>query len=141
MVKLVLWMFGVIVLVYLGVKSIKGAVAGINIDGKNDVTGKNPLVSGYMVNMANPVAIVFWVGIFGSMLGEMETQSKVMALIMSSTILVGILMWHTTMAMVSNWGKGYLNDRMVKYVSVVAGIALIAFGMKFAYSAIIFIMG
>ena len=77
----------------------------------------------------------------GEMLGEMETQSKVLVLILSSTILVGILIWHTTMAVLSSWGKRYLNERMVKYVLVVAGIALVIFGLKFAYNAVALIMG
>jgi threonine/homoserine/homoserine lactone efflux protein len=132
-VKAVLWMLGAIVLTYLGFQSIKSAFSGIDFGGAEASTGKNPLLSGYLVNISNPVAVVFWVGIFGAMLENGENKSKAAVLLLSSTILIGILIWHATASVLSALGKRYLNEGVAKCISAAAGTGLILFGVKFAF--------
>ncbi len=136
MVKVVIWALGAVVLVYLGCQSIREAVRGIDLEKSTASTSRSPLLVGYLVNISNPVAVVWWVGIFGSLLGASAGgAAKIEVLFSSSAILIGILLWHSTTSLLTHWGKRYLNETTAKYVSVIAGVALVLFGIRFAHSA------
>jgi L-lysine exporter family protein LysE/ArgO len=135
--KLGLWTLGAFILMYLGILSIKGALRGFDFEQTHRSINKNPMISGYLVNISNPLAVLFWVGIFGSSIEQSVSESKVIVLLVSSTILVGILIWHSTMSLLSNWGKRYLNEKTLTFISVSAGVGLLAFGVKFAYSVVV----
>jgi hypothetical protein len=40
------------------------------------------------------------------------------------------------MSLLTHWGRRFINDRTAQLVSLIAGIALMLFGLRFAYSAI-----
>lgn len=140
-VKIILWTLGAIVLIYLGSQSISGALRGIDFEETEKSMDKNPLLSGYIINISNPIAVVFWVGIFSSMIDHSENKSKLVVLLFSSTILIGIFLWHFTMSILSNWGKRFLNEMTAKYISLAAGIALVLFGINFAHNVVTLISG
>ena len=136
-VKVLIWTLGALVLLYLGYQSIREAVRRIGLEKTSVCTAGNPLLVGYLVNISNPIAIVWWVGIFGSLLGASAGGAeKINTLLSSSTILIGVLLWHSTMSLLTHWGKRFLNETTAKYVSVIAGIALVLFGIGFAYNAL-----
>jgi len=135
--RVLIWTLGTIVLLYLGIQSIRESLGKIDLERTTVPTTGNPLWVGYLVNISNPLAIVWWVGIFGSLLGaSASSAAKLDALLSSATILIGILCWHATMSLLTHWGKRFLNERTARYILVVAGLALILFGMRFAYNAI-----
>lgn len=140
-VKVLIWTFGALVLLFLGYQSIREGVGRIDFENPNVSASKNPLLTGYLINISNPIAIVWWVGIFGSLLGTTAAgEDKLSALLSSATILIGILAWHSTMSVLTNWGKRFLNERTARYISIVAGMALILFGVRFAYNAAITVL-
>jgi len=135
--KILIWTLGTFVLLYLGTQSIREALGKIDLETTRVSTTGNPLWVGYLVNISNPIAIVWWAGIFGSLLGASAGNvAKLDALLNSATILVGILCWHTTTSILTHWGKRFLNERTARYILVIAGLALTLFGMRFAYNAI-----
>jgi threonine/homoserine/homoserine lactone efflux protein len=135
--RVLIWTLGTIVLLYLGIQSIREALGKIDLERTTVSTTGNPIWVGYLVNISNPLAIVWWLGIFGSLLGASAgSAAKINALLSSSTILIGILCWHTTMSFLTHWGKRFLNERTARYILVIAGLALILFGLRFAYNAI-----
>jgi threonine/homoserine/homoserine lactone efflux protein len=137
MVKVAIWALGALVLLCLGYQSIREAVRGIDLEKSTVSTSRSPLLVGYLVNISNPVAVVWWVGIFGSLLGASAgSATKIEVLFSSSAILIGILLWHSTTSSLTHWGKRYLNETTAKYVSVIAGVALMLFGIRFARSAV-----
>jgi L-lysine exporter family protein LysE/ArgO len=134
LVQILVWTLGAVVLFYFGYRSLRGASAGIDLEQEVVATARNPLLVGYAVNISNPIAVVWWLGVFGSLLSEADAGlSRWSALASSATILIGILLWHSTVALLSHWGKRFLNERWAKYVSVVAGLALLFFGLRFGY--------
>ena len=134
-IKMLIWSLGALALLYFGYRSIRDARGPIDLDGTVVVTARNPLLVGYVVNVSNPIAVVWWLGVFGSLLSEtMVVGSRVHALLVSSTILIGILLWHSTMSLLTQGGRRFLNERTARFISVVAGIALILFGLRFGYN-------
>lgn len=92
---------------------------------------------GYLVNISNPLAVVWWLGIFGSLLGASSGGAgQINALFSSSTILIGILFWHSMISLLTHWGKRLLNATSARYISIIAGIVLILFGIRFAINAL-----
>jgi threonine/homoserine/homoserine lactone efflux protein len=137
LVKVLIWTLGAIVLFYLGSMSIREARGKIDLEAAKVSTTGNPLWVGFLVNISNPIAIVWWIGIFGSLLGSAASRAaKMDALLSSSTILIGILCWHSTTSLLTHWGRRFLNERTARVILVVAGVALILFGIRFAYNAI-----
>lgn len=137
LVKGLVWTLGALVLLYLGSQSIREALRKFDLERATVSTTGNPLWVGYLVNISNPLAIVWWVGIFGSLIGSSAvSNAKLYALMSSSTILVGILAWHFTMSLLTHWGKRFLNEMTAKYIFVIAGFALVLFGIRFAVNAI-----
>lgn len=125
---------------YLGTQSVREAKRKIDFDKMQVSTARNPVLVGYFVNISNPIAIVWWVGVFGSLLGASEGGATLTnALLSSSTILIGILLWHSTTSILTHWGKRLLSETTAKYINVIAGSVLILFGIRFAYNAVIII--
>ena len=139
-VKFLIWILGAFVLMYLGTQSVREAKRKIDFDKIQVSTARNPVLVGYFVNISYPIAIVWWVGVFGSLLGASEGGATLTnALLSSSTILIGILLWHSTTSILTHWGKRLLSETTAKYINVIAGSVLILFGIRFAYNAVIII--
>lgn len=132
---MLIWSLGGLALLYFGYRSIRDAMGRIDLEKTVVATARSPLLVGYVVNVSNPIAVVWWVGVFGSLLSETAAAgSRLDALAVSSTILIGILIWHSTMSLLTQWGKRFLNERTARFISVVAGIVLILFGLRFGYN-------
>ena len=137
-VKVLIWTLGASLLLYLGLQNIRGGARRLELEDKPLTASRNPLLVGYLINISNPIAVVWWLGIFGSLVSATSPGStKIYSLLLSSTILVGILIWHTTMSLLTHWGKRFVNDKTANDISMVAGIALTLFGLRFAYLAIV----
>lgn len=141
-IKVSIWFLGALALLYFGYRSIRDALSRIDLEGTVVVTAHSPLLVGYIVNVSNPIAVVWWLGVFGSLLSEtVIVGSRLEALAISSTILIGILLWHSTMSLLTYWGKRFVNERTARSISVVAGVALVLFGLRFAYRGFLAAVG
>jgi L-lysine exporter family protein LysE/ArgO len=151
-VKVVVWILGALMLFYLGWQSlrvIRGDGRQLNLPqdtpdiSPSRFTGRNPLLVGYLVNISNPIAVVFWVGIYGSLIGAAVAAGgdKTDALVSGAAILVGILIWHTTTSILSHWGRRVLNEKITLILSALAGVFLIVFGLRFAWFALKALLG
>jgi threonine/homoserine/homoserine lactone efflux protein len=137
LVKIVIWIFGALILFFFGIQSIRSA-SNPRLDESTPVSAtRNPFITGYLVNISNPIAVIWWIGIFGSIIGSStSTGNKTQALFSGFSILVGILSWHTSMSFLTHWGRRFLSKHLLKAIAILAGIALIAFGFRFVYLAI-----
>jgi L-lysine exporter family protein LysE/ArgO len=141
-VKVTILCFGAVVLVYFGFRSLRGAREGLDLKGEFVATARNPLLVGYLVNAANPISVVWWSGVFGSLLSEtIGSTSRLMALANSATILIGILLWHASISILTHWGRQFINERLAGVVSVIAGVALTMFGLRFGYIGLSLALG
>ncbi len=104
---------------------------------------RNPFLVGYLVNIANPIAVVFWAGIYGSLIGAAVAAGgdKTDALISGAAILLGILSWHTTTSILSHWGRRLLNEKIARIISAIAGVFLILFGLRFVWFLLMALQG
>lgn len=141
-VQTFLWLFGAFVLVYTGIESF---ISAGKIDIKN-TRNREPFYraffSGFMMSLTNPLTILFWLGIYGSILARTASMATKNELILySSAIIVGLLLWDLTMATVSSSFRKVLTSRLLILISAISGISLIGFGIYFGYQGIKLLFG
>lgn len=132
-----LWLFGGFLLIYTGIESLKDA-------GKlqmADMRGREPLLksfmSGFFMSLGNPLSILFWLGIYGSVLAQTAARSGLGDLILNSfSIILGLLIWDLTMAGFATIFRNYVSERLLKGVSMLSGLFLIGFGLYFLFEAL-----
>ena len=137
--KTFLWLFGFFVLVYTGIESIFGAS---KIDQKEIRNTKESYVksffSGFFMSLFNPLTILFWLGIFGSVLANTVTKYATSQIILYvGAIFIGIIIWDFTMAGLASTLRKYLTNWLLKSISILSGLSLIGFGIYFGIQAAI----
>jgi L-lysine exporter family protein LysE/ArgO len=138
--KTFLWLFGCFVLLYTGIETFKNASK--ETSGEKDYTvhiGKS-FFAGFLMSLTNPLTILFWLGIYGSILAETAAKYSLESLMLySGAIFAGILLWDFTMALVSSSFRKLLADRILNAISKISGLSLMGFGFYFGYQGIMFL--
>ncbi|MEH7334133.1 LysE family transporter [Neobacillus drentensis] len=131
-----LWLFGAFVLIYTGVETILKA-GKIHLQ---DSRGTEPLIksflSGFFMSISNPLTILFWLGIYGSVLAKTASVYDTTRLVFySSAIFIGLLLWDITMAGVSSSFRTFVTSRLLIMISLLSGFSLVGFGVYFGIQA------
>jgi len=137
-VKTFLWLFGSFILIYSGIESLNkaGNILARSSNSKEESALKS-FTSGFFMTLSNPLSILFWLGIYGSILAKTaETHGAWDLLIYSSGIFIGLMIWDITMAASASLSSKFLNDTILMLISRLAGISLIGFGLYFGYQAV-----
>jgi len=135
--KIFLWSFGCFVLTYTGMESLL-TLHKIKVDMKSGkrIRLRQSLLSGFLVSLLNPLTILFWLGIYGSVLAETSQTFQANQIItFSLAIIVGILLWDTTMAFLSSGARKFLSTRFLIVISLISSLSMIAFGFYFGIQA------
>jgi L-lysine exporter family protein LysE/ArgO len=135
--KTFLWSFGSFVLLYSGIESIKNADSIlVRSDGVDEKVSKS-FYSGFLMTLTNPLSILFWLGIYGSILAKTaETHNAWDLLWYSSGIFIGLMLWDVIMASIASTFRNYVKDGALKFISQSAGFALVGFGLYFGWEAV-----
>ncbi|MCM3783381.1 LysE family translocator [Neobacillus mesonae] len=132
-----LWLFGFFVLVYTGVESLLSSTHIKEVDIKEKEPLGKSFLSGFWMSLFNPMSILFWLGIFGSVLAqEAAAKSAWQIVLLSLAIVLGIFIWDLTVAAVSSFFRTFLSPKLLKGISIVSGLFLIGFGIHFGVQAV-----
>jgi threonine/homoserine/homoserine lactone efflux protein len=137
-IKAFLWLFGFFVLVYTGIESIMNSeeVASLEAREVGESLFKS-FTSGFLMSLFNPLSILFWLGIYGSILAKMTSEySMDQLLLYSGAIVFGILVWDVLMAGASSIFRKILTNRVLKIISILSGLSLVGFGLYFGVQAV-----
>ncbi len=133
-IKLFLWSFGAFVLIYTGIESLKNANQISISNTRNDDSIIKSFFSGFFMSLSNPLTILFWLGIFGSILAKAASSyNKEQLLLYSFGTILGIFIWDITMASTSSIFRKILNTRILSLITVISGISLIIYGLYFGF--------
>ncbi|MGG3891560.1 LysE family transporter [Metabacillus fastidiosus] len=135
-VKTFLWSFGFFVLVYTGVESLLNA-GKINFEARKQKESKSrSFFSGFLMSISNPLTILFWLGIFGSILAKTAAEHDAAHVAMySGAIFIGLLLWDVTMATIASSCRRFLSAKILALISILSGFSLIGFGIYFGIQA------
>ncbi|MFZ3589958.1 LysE family transporter [Bacillus sp. DJP31] len=136
-IQIFLWLFGGFVLIYSGVESILNANK-INL---HQIRSKDSLVkcflTGFIMSISSPLSILFWLGIYGSVLAKTAaTYGTAELLLYSSMIFVGLAVWDLFVASLTSGFRRYLNLKTIIFISIFSGLSLIGFGVYFGFEGI-----
>lgn len=131
-----LWLFGCFVLIYTGVESLQNA-GKINLSQQRE---SEPLIksffSGFLMSISNPLTILFWLGIYGSVLAKTAaTYDSGQLILYSSAIFIGLLLWDISMAGLASSFRTFLTSQLLISISLLSGLSLIGFGIYFGFQA------
>ncbi len=138
-VQIFLWLFGGFVLIYSGVESIM-KVNKLKIS--SAARKKDSLLScfllGFFMSITSPLSILFWLGIYGSILAKTASAFGTSHLLLySSMIFLGLTLWDLCVAGLTTGLRRFLNENMLTAISVISGISLIGFGVYFGIQGIL----
>ncbi|NQD64429.1 LysE family transporter [Bacillus haikouensis] len=136
--KTFLWFFGCFVLTYTGIESlIKKEEFNLKSEQRGRQLLSKSLFSGFLISISNPLTILFWLGIYGSVLAQ--TASKFthdQLLVYSSAMIAGILLWDFTMASLSSLAKNIFHKGFLRVISAASSLSMIGFGIYFGIQAV-----
>ena len=138
-VKMVIWILSSFLLVFLGIKTIYDSKKQNILEKKTSVKeNKSAFFLGFALAFINPVTIIWWLGIFAVILGDSPDSSfTIMAFLSNATIILGVIIWFLLLSSFLNYGKKFINETILKWITITAGTGLICFGISFFYRAII----
>ncbi|WP_426448012.1 LysE family transporter [Paenibacillus sp. S-38] len=136
LIQTLLWSFGSFMLIYTGIDSLLGASSVAVVTKKKDDTLFKSFFSGFLMSLSNPLTILFWLGIYGSVLAKTASVYGTQELLVySSAILLGIIAWDFSMAGMASTFRRLMTPRLLTGISVISGLSLIGFGLYFAVAA------
>ncbi|MFC0524578.1 LysE family translocator [Pontibacillus salicampi] len=92
--------------------------------------------TGVIIASTNPMNLLFWLGIYGSVLsGALEETDVLHSFFVSSLVFIGIGLWNLNLAFTVHFGKLLMSPIVMKGINGIASVVLIGFGLKFGYDA------
>jgi L-lysine exporter family protein LysE/ArgO len=137
LMKLFLWSFGCFVLMYTGIENLL-TINRIktNLKSAKRVRLRKSILSGFFMSLLNPLTILFWLGIYGSILAKAAGVSTGYQILSNSiAILAGIMLVDLIMSFLSSGARRLLSTKLLKIVSIITSISMIGFGIYFGYHA------
>lgn len=136
-IKILLWSFGCFVLTYTGIESIFTLhKIKLNFHKEKRIRLRQSLSSGFFLSLLNPLTILFWLGIFGSVLAEASQKFTGNQLFWySCSIIAGIILWDTFMAFLSSGARKLLSTQFLVIISFISSLSMLAFGIYFGIQA------
>ncbi|WP_019155820.1 LysE family transporter [Robertmurraya massiliosenegalensis] len=136
-VKAFLWLFGFFILIYSGIEGLSNA-GKVQISQQRETESLwKSFFTGFLMSISNPLTILFWLGIYGSVLAKTATIYGVEdLLIYSSAIILGLVIWDITMAFVASSAKKFLSTKVLSIIAILSSLSLIGFGLYFGYEAL-----
>ncbi|WP_421384924.1 LysE family transporter [Bacillus salacetis] len=136
LIKTFLWSFGFFVLVYTGIESLIGAGKISSSSRHNDGSYFKTFFTGFFMALSNPLTVLFWLGIYGSVLAKTaQTVDHAHLVLYSAAIFIGLTLWDVCMAALASSFRRFLTDRLLVIISCVSGLSLIGFGFYFGWEA------
>jgi len=134
--------FGFFVLVYTGIESILTAShIHMRANKEQDSLWKS-FFSGFFMSLFNPLSILFWLGIYGSVLARAAKNfSSDELFLYSFAIIIGLIIWDLTMATIASTFRRYFATRFLTVVSIISGLSLIGFGFYFGWQGVKALIG
>ena len=128
-------LIGAALLFYMGVTTLLKVSKEISI--KSSLSPKkayfmsNSLILGFILAVANPIGIVFWLGISAA---GFEGASDVISIIdfaQNLFIIVGVLLWGATLSLILEFSRRILTDNFIKGITLASGLILVYFGVRY----------
>ena len=128
-----LGLIGAALLIYMGVKTVLKGIKDLNLEAPVNV--KNALSWGFYLAVANPVAFVFWPGLFAASI-DPEIGITFSGLILNLFIIAGVILWGAGLSLVLAIGHRNFNKQIIVLLSRLAGLLMIYYGLSYSFDVL-----
>lgn len=136
-VQVFLWLFGAFILIYSGVESIFSANSLALADSRGRDSLFKCFLTGFIMSITSPLSILFWLGIYGSVLAKTaQVNGTESLLVYSAMIFLGLMLWDLVVAGLTTGFRKFLSLNSLRGISILSGLTLIGFGLYFGYQGI-----
>lgn len=133
--KLLVWTLGAFALGYLGIQNIASSFRQNFLEKiQNSHDKKNSFFAGYFLAIANPMSILFWLGVCGATVSA-QNKGQFQEMLENLPILLGVIIWSIFLSSLLKFGKEFINEREIRLVNIISGICLVAFALSYGHSA------
>jgi threonine/homoserine/homoserine lactone efflux protein len=126
---------GILVLAYLSYNSLRDFFTASEIDLGESVSGNQHFIQGVVLTISNPAILLLWTGIMGADMATGQASAG-QGFLLSSGILIGVTLFFSFLIPLVHFGRTFLRQRHLKYVSLIAGMVLLFFCIRFLYALI-----
>lgn len=128
--RLLLGMVGTGLLIYLAWNALRDAGRGAMPESMG-ATWLGDFASGAFLSLGNPFAVVFWLGVSGSVVSTLiPTPETAHLIVFFAGFLSGGLLWSVFLAGLVAWGRQWLRPTFFRWVSLCCGVLLSIFGVQ-----------
>ncbi|KAB7671232.1 LysE family translocator [Bacillus sp. B1-b2] len=132
-----LYLFGGFVLIYTGVEGILTKTSNFVRSSKDSPALHKSFITGFLMSFMNPLSIVFWLGIYGSVLASsIDKFSTSTVIFYTLCILMGVAIWDFTVSILSSFFRNMVSEKFITFVSRSSGFVLLLFGIYFGYQGV-----
>lgn len=132
-------LIGSLVLLYLGLRSLLAKkVNALQFEQHSASYGLwNGLATGFILSITSPIGIMFWLGIFAATIDPTQHAQSWTGLLENSAIIIGVLLWGAFLSLLLEVGSRFLKPQYIKIITVIAGVMLMYFSIKYGHKAIL----
>lgn len=130
-VKSVVMIGGAAILIYFGVSSLRSKPAEHSPErGRHTEKSKRgSFWYGVMMTMTNPLTILFWAGVFGSLMASRTLPDSRAVVGFVIGCLLSTVLFLTVIAVFGQWMSRFLNARWIHRMDKIVGVFLIGFAL------------
>jgi L-lysine exporter family protein LysE/ArgO len=135
--RIPLYVAGALMLAYIGTMSLRQALGGpIELRGAVQARSRAYL-TGFLMAALNPMGIVYWLSVGSALVAEAVAQvGRAGSPVLVGGVFCGIFCWVTLLAILVHFGRRFVNERVMRWITGLSGMVLIGFGGWFALQAI-----
>jgi L-lysine exporter family protein LysE/ArgO len=136
-VQTFLWLFGAFVLIYTGIEGVMTKTSTISRSNKDTNSMFRSFMTGLLMSIMNPLSIIFWLGIYGSILATtIQDLSTSTLLLYTGCMLFGVAIWDLTVSVLSSFFRTVVSEQLITFISKISGLILLLFGGYFGIRGI-----
>jgi chemosensory pili system protein ChpE len=139
LLRLLTGMLGVVLLFWLAIQALLGSIYGSKTR-SNQKSSRNSFLTGLLLSLSNPFAILFWFGLGGtifSIIGSNPNWHHYA--IFFSGFIAGSIIWCFLIAALVKFGRRFVSKGVYRAVSLICGITLGYFGVQLLLKLIPFL--
>lgn len=134
--RILLFAAGAVVMGWLGWGALKAAFAAPASGEPGTPERRSAFVSGFLITIVNPMTIAFWLGILSASLAARERGTWGAELLYIAALALGCVLWCFALSLALHFGRRVARGTGLRVVSFAAGLMLLWFGARFAWSAV-----
>ncbi len=139
LLRVPLYAAGALMLAYIGVMGVRQAISGpVEFTGAPVTRGRSrAFATGFLMAVLNPMGIVYWLSVGSALVAEAVAKvGRAGSPVLVGGVFLGIFCWVTLLAILIHFGRRFVNERVMRWITGISGVVLIGFGIWFAIQAI-----